>query len=136
MLEKLLRRRCFLLLDVYEALLILAELFSQSPRRPQEEIHVRCPGLAVRFWILNRDVVHQMVMVHAADAFDNVQSVAVRVPDAVEPSLVVEIHGVGDQGVSLPMPNGVSHPRGTEIGIVWAAVREDLVPHGIPLEKK
>ena len=58
-----------------------------------------------------------------------------RVPDAVEPSLVVEIHGVSDQGVSLPMPNRVSHPGGAESGVMRAAVREDLMPHGVPLEK-
>src|ERR1700694_5362874 len=69
-LEKLLRRCCLLLFNVQEALLILAELFSQSPRRPQEEIQVPCPGLGVRFWVLNRDVVHQMVVVHPPDAFD------------------------------------------------------------------
>src|ERR1700681_3637096 len=122
MLEKLLRRRCFLLLDVYEALLILAELFSQSPRRPQEEIQVPCPGLGVRFWVLNRDVVHQMVVVHPPDAFDNVQGVTVRVTHAVEPSLVVKIHGVSDQGVPLPMPNRISHPGGAESCVMRAAV--------------
>src|SRR6266705_6128721 len=56
-------------------------------------------------------------------------------PDAVEPSLVVEIHGVSDQGVSFPMPNRVSHPQGAESGVMRAAVSEDLMPRGVPLEK-
>src|SRR5713101_375189 len=76
-----------------------------------------------------------MVVVDPPDALDNVESVAVRVAHAVEPSFVVEIHGVNDQDVSLPMPNRVSHPQRTETGVMRAAVCKNLMPDGIVLEK-
>src|ERR1700704_1238374 len=54
---------------------------------------------------------------------------------AVEPCLVIEIHGVGDQDVSLPMPDRVTHPRGAESGVMRAAIGKDLMPDGVVLEK-
>src|SRR6267143_6867994 len=54
---------------------------------------------------------------------------------AVEPRLVIEIHGVGDQDVSLPMPNRVSHPRGAESSVMRAAICKNLMPDGVVLEK-
>ena len=36
------------LVEVFKAALILAELFPESPRRPQHEIQMRGPGLGVR----------------------------------------------------------------------------------------
>src|SRR6266566_1220541 len=54
---------------------------------------------------------------------------------AVEPCFVIEIHGVGDQDVSLPMPNRVSHPRGAESGVMRAAICKNLMPDGVVLEK-
>src|SRR6266436_2683326 len=54
---------------------------------------------------------------------------------AVEPRLVIKIHGVRDQDVSLPMPNRVSHPRGAESGVMRAAICKNLMPDGVVLEK-
>src|SRR5713226_4532654 len=76
-----------------------------------------------------------MVVVDPPDALDNVESVAVRVAHAVEPSFVVEIHGVNNQDVSLPMTNRVSHPPRTETGVMRAAVCKDRMPYGIVREK-
>src|ERR1700681_3724974 len=33
------------------------------------------------------------------------------------------------------MPNRVSHPRGAKTGVMLAAVRENLMPHGVILEQ-
>src|SRR3977135_1667844 len=54
---------------------------------------------------------------------------------AVEPRLVIEIHRVSHQDVSLPMPDRVSHPRGAESGVMRAAIGKDLMPDGVVLEK-
>src|ERR1700686_3102995 len=77
-----------------------------------------------------------MVAVNPPDSLDNVESLAMRVPHAVEPSLVVEIHGVSNQGVSLPMPDRVAHPQGAEGRVMRAAVCKNLMPEGVPFEKQ
>src|ERR1700680_5110340 len=77
-----------------------------------------------------------MVMVRPPYPLDEVKRLAVRVADAVQPSLVVEIHGVRNQCVSLPMSNRVAHPQGTETRIVRAAVRENLVADGVVFKKQ
>ena len=75
-------------------------------------------------------------MIRPPDALNNVESVAVRVPDAIEPSLVVEIHSVGDQRVSLPMPNRVTHPQGPERRVMRAPVCKNLMADGVVLEEQ
>src|SRR3981081_986310 len=83
--------RCRLLaFDCQETLLILAELFSQSPSRLQHEIQAHCPRPGIRLRVLDRDVIPHMIMIHAPDSLDNMQSVAMRVTHAVEPGLVIE----------------------------------------------
>src|SRR6267143_4555305 len=54
---------------------------------------------------------------------------------AVEPRLVIEIHGVSHQDVPLPMPDRVSHPRGAVSGVMRTAIGKDLMPDGVVLEK-
>src|SRR2546430_1490679 len=54
---------------------------------------------------------------------------------AVEPCLIIEIHRVSDQHVSLPMPYRVSHPRGAESSVMRAAICKNLMPDGVVLEK-
>src|SRR6266446_10806041 len=54
---------------------------------------------------------------------------------AVEPRFVIEIHGVSDQDVSLPMANRVSHLRGAESGVMRTAICKNLMPDGVVLEK-
>src|ERR1700693_59809 len=75
-------------------------------------------------------------MVRPPDALDKVQCFAMRVADAVQPSLVVEIHSISDQRVSLPMSNRVAHPQGTETRIVRAAVCKNLMADGVVFKKQ
>src|ERR1700692_4025158 len=77
-----------------------------------------------------------MVVVNPPDALDHVESFAVRVSHAVQLGLVVEIHGVRDQRLSLPMPDRVPHPQGTQSRVMLGAVRKYLMPEGVPLEKQ
>jgi hypothetical protein len=58
-----------------------------------------------------------------------------RVPYAVEPGLIVEVYGINDKRIALPMPDRISHPRGTESGIMHTAIRENLTPQGIVFEE-
>src|SRR5580704_1301350 len=76
-----------------------------------------------------------MEVVGPPDALDEVQGVAVRVAHAVQPGLVVEIYRVGDQRVSLPMPDRIAHPQGAKSFVMLAAVCKNLMAHGIVLEK-
>src|SRR5713101_3206111 len=132
---ELLRRRRLLLFEVLEALSLFTELFPQRPGRPQEEGQMHRPGLRVGLRVLDGNVVHQVVVINPPDALYNVQSVAVRVTDSVDPRFIVEVCCVNDECVSLPLPNRVSHPRGAETGIMRAAVCENLMPQGVVLEQ-
>src|ERR1700680_1416017 len=75
-------------------------------------------------------------MIRAPDSLDNVENIAVGVPDAIEPSLVVEIHSVGDQSVSLPMPNRVPHPQGPERSVMRRPVCKKRRANGGVLEEQ
>src|ERR1700687_2349925 len=76
-----------------------------------------------------------MEMVGPPDPLDKVKRFAVRVADAVQPGLVVEIHGVGDQRVSLPMPDRIAHPQGTESRVMLSAVRKYLMADRVIFKK-
>ena len=54
------------------------------------ERHPHLPGPREHFRIFNRDFVHQVIGTDGRVALDDVQRVAVEVPGAVEPGLVVE----------------------------------------------
>src|SRR5579864_6519474 len=56
--------------------------------------------------------------------------------DTVQPGLVVEIHGVSYQRVSLPMPDRVAHPQRAESRIVRAAIRKNLMADGVVFEEQ
>src|SRR5438477_3529324 len=58
----------------------------------------------------------------AGDAFDDVERGAVEPSVEAEPGVVVEISSVHDEGVSLPMSDGVSIVARVCIGVVRAAV--------------
>src|SRR5690348_6989641 len=49
-----------------------------------------------------------------------------RMPDPVEPKLVVESHGIDNQRVSLPHASGIAEPRWIQILGMAAAVHKDL----------
>src|ERR1700689_5340624 len=76
-----------------------------------------------------------MVMVDPTKTLDDVQRVAVRMSDAVNPGLVIEIHSVSDQRVSVPMPDRVAHPQRAESRVMRAAIRVNRMPQGVVLEK-
>src|SRR5579863_10712858 len=76
-----------------------------------------------------------MVAVDPANALDDVKLIAVRMADAVEPGLVVEIYGVGDKRVSLPMADGVPHPQRAKARVVLAPVGKDLMTDGVIFKK-
>src|ERR1700720_3984842 len=75
-----------------------------------------------------------MVAVNSPDAFDHVERLAVWMPDAVNPSFAIEIHGVCNQRIYLPMPDRVSHPQRAEGRIVRSPVRKNLMANAVVLE--
>src|SRR5580692_6588637 len=103
----LLHRLYFVAFDVLEAVLVFAELLTESPLGMQRVGHVGGPGLRVGFGILEGDVVHQMVAIDAADSLDHVELIAVGMAHAIEPRLVIQIQGVRDQRVALPVPDRI-----------------------------
>src|ERR1700686_3745058 len=77
-----------------------------------------------------------MEMVRSPNALDYVQRAAVRVADAVQPCFLIEIYGVGDQGISLPMSDRVAHPQRAESRIMRSAIRVNRMADGVVFKKQ
>src|ERR1700681_1767012 len=77
-----------------------------------------------------------MEIVRPPNALDYVQRAAVRMTDAVQPGFLIEIYGVGDQGISLPMSNRVAHPQRAESRIMRSAIRVNRMADGVVFKKQ
>src|SRR5579864_2058754 len=78
--------------------------FAQLPVWPQLVIKRRGPGLGQRLGVFHGDVEFQMIFVHAPEALSDVQLIAVRMAQAVQPGLVIETDRIHNEcGVSVPM---------------------------------
>src|SRR5205085_532732 len=58
----------------------------------------------------------------AGDAFDYMQRGAVKPAIDAQPGVVVEVRGVNNQSIALPMSDGVSVVAGVGLGVMRAAV--------------
>src|ERR1700674_549397 len=99
-----------------------------SALRKQIVNYLSCPGLFVGLRIVDGVLVLQAPQVHAPDALHKVQSVAMRMPDLVDPAFVVDTDGVHDQRVSLIFANGVPHPGARKTCGMLSPVHVDA-PH-------
>src|SRR6202521_4380474 len=76
----------------------------------------RHPRLGIRFWIGQRHIEFQRVLVDAPVALDEAHLVAVRIAEMIDPRSVVVADGLHDEGISLPSANRISIP--SRIGIL------------------
>src|SRR5262245_47854084 len=60
--------------------------------------------------VLDRGRIADVIAIGERVALDDVQRVAVEVADAIEPRLFVEVVGVDDQRVAVPLAAGIAHP--------------------------
>src|SRR4029453_7463117 len=58
-------------------------------------------------------------------AFDHLHGVAVKIPDDVEPRLVVVIGHIDDQRIPLPVATRISLPELNVVADMWTAVERD-----------
>src|SRR5438093_1479542 len=70
------------------------------------------PLLGERLGIVHDHFVRDVPEVRAREALNEVQLIAVRVADRVEPRLVVEVDLVDDERVAFPMAGRIAEPRG------------------------
>src|ERR1700730_4957829 len=82
------------------------------------------PRLRVGPGVLDGSVDCHRVMVYATHALDNVEIFAVRMAVVIEPSFIVESDRINDEGISLPLANRITPPRGRQILGMLTAVRE------------
>src|SRR4051794_21618271 len=120
--------------EFVERVIVLAHEFRDLPIRLEPVDEPASPGLGIRFRVLNRDVDRQRITVDTPEAFHDVERIGVRMPESIETSLVVEVEGVHDQGVSLPLANRISQPCGSQILVMLAPIRIDLAHMMIELE--
>src|SRR6202011_566788 len=80
---------------------------------------------------VDREVIHQCVMVNAPDAFHDVQSVTVWKTDMIGPRRVLEANRVDDQCVSLPPANRMAVVRGIRILGMLPSICVDLAQYSI-----
>ncbi len=97
------------------------ELFREVDAREVEQLDLRLepaidrhrdrPRAREHFRVLDRRLVAQRIRRDRREALDDVQGIAVEIPRAVEPRLVVEMRHVDHERVSVPAPDRVAHPR-------------------------
>src|SRR5262245_49514057 len=79
--------------------------------------HVNCPGSRPRLWIIDREIVAQLVLSNAREAFRHLRSVAEETTAGT--GLIVEIDRLDNQRVALPVAAGITHIRadsGSDMG--------------------
>ena len=113
--------------------ILLADVFLNLPFGLQFKNSRGCPGLRVRFRIVNRVPVLERVMNHAAHAFDDVQRIRMRQAHRVEPGLVIETDRVNDQRVAFKFADRVPHVRRFQIARMSSPIHEDLPHQGLVL---
>src|SRR5579864_8793242 len=93
------------LLEIAEVQVVSrARDFAQLPVWAQLVIERSGPGLGQRLGVFHGDVEFQMIFVHAPEALSDVQLIAVRMAQAVQPGLVIESDRIHNEcGVSVPM---------------------------------
>src|SRR5579864_1332281 len=105
--------------------------FSQLPFRPQFIVKDRGPGFHQGLGIFHGDSQFQVVEIYAMETLGNVQLIAVRMAEPVEPGLVVKSDGIHDQRrISLPMADGTSHPKRVRVFGKCTAIRINAA-HGV-----
>jgi hypothetical protein len=73
------------------------------------------PYSGVRTWIINRHLIFQGVVIHASQAFDEMQPIGMRQRIAIHPGALIKTDRIDDERVSLPMANGMPVIAGREI---------------------
>src|SRR5258708_8269612 len=105
----LLFRSSFLLI-VQKDVIILTDELRDIPILLKVENPLGRQGFCIRFGIIHRDLIKQVVVIHPPDALYNVQAVRVRMTFTIDPCFVVKTACVDDECISLPFANRVSHP--------------------------
>src|SRR5258708_31763844 len=63
------------------------DIFLKRPIPAQLVDDCRCPGPGISFRVVKCEGVLESIVVHAANAFDDMQGIAVRMPRSIEPTL-------------------------------------------------
>src|SRR5262245_41233287 len=108
-------------------IVLLADIFHQLVARLNQRClkdHRKRPRVCTR--IINGHLAHQMTRIYPPPPLDGVQLCGMWRRSSIEPELVVEPDGVDDEGVVLVPADGMTEPRGLEIGGMPAAVQKGL----------
>src|SRR5262245_17711719 len=109
--------------------LVIAVRVEDLGVRLQEQRDGVRPRLHVRLGIVNGDGYSQVAEVGSLPAFGHMQGVAIRVRHVgAEPTAVAESDTLDNEGVALPLANGVSQPGGFGLTQLWQrpTIGEDL----------
>src|SRR6266516_594663 len=107
-------------------LLVLADAFDDLGVGIQVEGESHRPGFGVRFRIIECDLDVEVSEVGAVKAFGDAKGVAVGVSGIIEPALIIESDGLGNERVAFPSANRISEPGLRRFGRKSATVGEDL----------
>ena len=89
--------------DVLDVLIVLvADVLEQIGTVLIRAVPDHREGPRVRAWIVDGDLVVEMIEVRPAEALDDVQLLGVRMSCEIEPEAIVEAHLVHDERVPLP----------------------------------
>src|ERR1019366_6996153 len=100
-----------------------------------EGLFVAHPGFGVDFRVGERDGHFEIVLVDAAVPLLQAHLVAVRIAEVVEPGTVDETDSIDDEGVAVPLADGVAETGGIGVGRESAAIGPDGAVDVHPFEE-
>src|SRR5437764_1230339 len=120
-----------------QALVIfLARVLHDLPIGAQRERPRVVPLLGERLGIVHDHFVRDVPEVRARETLNEVQLIAVRVADRVEPRLVVEVDRVDDERVAFPMADRIAEPRRDAVSVRTAVDRNHREPRVLLEEER
>ena len=104
-------------------------------RQQSEVLDVAHPGFRVRPRVIGDELQGKCVMIQALPALGQMQLLAARIAEEVNPGFVVETNRINNEGISVPFANRVAHPSGVQIRRVTSTVGINLTIGVFALKK-
>ena len=120
-----------------EVLIVLfTRIFQDFPIRSECKCAHIFPGLREYLRVINRDLVGNVLVVGSRKSLNHAQLIAMGMTDRIEIALIIEMAGLNDERVSLPMANGEPIPLRHEIGGMRTSIDRYNVEHVPGLKEK
>src|SRR5882762_7112789 len=92
-------------------IVFLTGIFHDFPIWPEREYPRILPGPGEGLFVLDGDLVTDVLIVGPGEAFNRMHRIAVRMADRIQIGFVVEAYRVDHESVSIPLSHGIAKPE-------------------------